>query len=61
VESFGLNVMINNWLFREHLDEVVEIQGNLTQGIRLFHARPAGQRDQARALYQRTVFAPLHL
>ncbi|WP_375771709.1 cupin-like domain-containing protein [Archangium gephyra] len=58
VESFGLNVMINNWLFREHLDEVVEMQGDLTQAIRLFHARPAGQRDRARALYQRTVFAP---
>jgi hypothetical protein len=58
VESFGLNVMINNWLFLEHLDQVMELQGNLTQGVRLFHARPAEQRARAAALYRQTVFAP---
>lgn len=58
VESFGLNVMVNNWLFKKDLELVVAMQENLTRAVRLFYNQPAERWAQARELYRRTVFAP---
>ncbi|QRN95009.1 cupin-like domain-containing protein [Archangium violaceum] len=58
VESFGLNVMVNNWVFEEHFDLVVQMQENLTRAIRLFIHHPSEQRARELEHYRRTVFAP---
>ena len=58
VESFGLNVMVNNWVLVATLEELVETQENLTRAVRMFASCTEQQRAQALALYRRTVFAP---
>jgi|GEM_PF-2646983 len=58
VESFGFNVMINNWVLGAPFERLFEMGENVTRGIRLFFEATAEQRAQALQLYQRTVFAP---
>lgn len=58
VESYGFNVMINNWVLPAPLEEIVALQENVTKALRLFQDATAGQREKARAAYQRTLLAP---
>jgi len=57
VESFGLNVMVNNWVLMLSLLELVGLQRNLTRAIRLFHPRTARERAAARPYFQDEAFA----
>ncbi|WP_163995959.1 cupin-like domain-containing protein [Pyxidicoccus caerfyrddinensis] len=56
VESFGLNVMVNNWVLAASFEQLGEVQRNLTEAIRLFFPRTHAERARALALYRRTVF-----
>ena len=58
VESVGFNVMVNNRVFLATFEDVVDTYANLSQGVRMFHDRPAEELARARELYQRTVFGP---
>jgi hypothetical protein len=56
VESFGLNVMVNNWIHVIHITKLNELLKNVTQGVRMFHARSAAERDAARSLFRQKAF-----
>jgi Cupin-like domain len=58
VESFGLNVMVNNRVFFASFEHFEEVYANLTHAVRLFVHVPAERRARAMALYQQTLFAP---
>ncbi|QRK08655.1 cupin-like domain-containing protein [Archangium violaceum] len=58
VESYGFNVMINNWVFPAPLEELIALQEDVTKAIRLFQNATAEQRARARMLYHQSVFAP---
>ncbi|MCY1075526.1 cupin-like domain-containing protein [Archangium lansingense] len=55
VESYGFNVMINNWVFPAPLEEIIALQENVTKALRLFQDATAAQRAEARAHYVRSV------
>lgn len=57
VQSFGLNVMINNRILLASLEQLIAMQKNLTQAIRLFYKRPQAERAAARKLFQWELFA----
>ncbi|WNG39135.1 cupin-like domain-containing protein [Archangium violaceum] len=59
VESYGFNVMINNWVFPAPMEDIVALQEDVTKALRLFQDATAEQRSRARALYHQTVFAPV--
>lgn len=58
VESFGLNVMVNNRVFFASFEDFEQVYANLTDAVRLFVKVPADRRARAMALYQQTIFAP---
>jgi hypothetical protein len=58
VESYGFNVMINNWVLPAPLEEIVALQENVTKALRLFQDATAEQRAGARAGYTRALLAP---
>ncbi|QRN95001.1 cupin-like domain-containing protein [Archangium violaceum] len=58
VESFGLNVMVNNWILSVPLRTTVEMWKDITRSLRLLSRATREQRDAARAFFARTVFEP---
>lgn len=58
VESFGLNVMVNNRVFFASFEQFDDVYKNLTRAVRVFIHGTAEQRAQAMELYRQTLFAP---